>query len=339
MPTWEELQQQLQKLRDSAKRKLADAADADALEQWRIEYLGSKGAVKDAMAALRDLPKELKGQYGKLANEVKNTLNDAFEQARSSVASAKTSATAPAEDITLPGRQPRVGHTHIITQTIQELCDIFSRMGFEVAYGPEVEDEQHNFIDLNIPAWHPARDPLDNFFIEGCGEDVMLRSQTSTIQIRVMENSEPPVRVVACGRVYRPDTVDATHSFMFHQVEGLYVDEGVSMVDLKTTVDQFCKAYFGPDIATRFRPSFFPFTEPSAEVDILFHMPDGSTKWIEIGGCGMVDPNVLEAVNIDPERYTGWAFGLGIERMVMRKHNIHDIRTLYESDVRFLQQF
>ncbi|NBB95684.1 MAG: phenylalanine--tRNA ligase subunit alpha [Planctomycetes bacterium] len=338
MPTWDELQQELQTLRDSARDQLAKATDPDALERWRIDYLGSKGAIKDAMARLKELPRETRGQYGKLANEVKNTLNEAYEQARSATVPAATAST-PAEDVTLPGRKPRVGHTHIITQTIQELCDIFSRMGFEVAYGPEVEDEQHNFIDLNIPAWHPARDPLDNFFIAGCGEDVMLRSQTSTIQIRVMEDSDLPVRVVACGRVYRPDTVDATHSFMFHQVEGLYVDEGVSMADLKTTVEQFCKAYFGPDVATRFRPSFFPFTEPSAEVDILFHMPDGSGKWIELGGCGMVDPNVLDAVNIDPETYTGWAFGLGIERMVMRKHNIHDIRTLYESDIRFLQQF
>jgi len=166
-----------------------------------------------------------------------------------------------------------------------------------------------------------------------------LRSQTSTVQIRIMENSQPPIRVVAPGRVYRPDTVDATHSFMFHQLEGLYVDEGVTMADLRTCVDQFCKAYFGDEVQTRFRPSFFPFTEPSAEVDVLFHYDDGSTRWIELGGCGMVDPNVLTAVNIDPEKYTGWAFGLGIERMVMRKHNVPDIRMLYESDVRFLKQF
>jgi phenylalanyl-tRNA synthetase alpha chain len=167
----------------------------------------------------------------------------------------------------------------------------------------------------------------------------MLRSQTSTVQIRVMENTQPPVRIIAPGRVYRPDTVDATHSFMFHQVEGLYVDEGVTMADLKTTLDQFCKAYFGHEVETRFRPSFFPFTEPSAEIDVLFHYADGSTRWIELGGCGMVDPNVLEAVNYDPEKYTGFAFGLGIERMVMRRHNIPDIRYLFESDVRFLHQF
>ena len=238
--------------------------------------------------------------------------------------------------MTLPGRRPAVGHRHIITQTIDEICEIFGRMGFTVATGPEVEDEHHNFEALNIPPAHPARDPLDNFYIDPV---TMLRSQTSTVQIRVMENTTPPVRIISPGRVYRPDTVDATHSFMFYQVEGLYVDEGVTMADLKTCLDQFCKTYFGREVATCFRPSFFPFTEPSGEVDILFHRPDGSTHWVELGGCGMVDPNVLEAVGYDSERYTGYAFGLGIERMVMRKHNIPDIRLLFESDVRFLHQF
>jgi phenylalanyl-tRNA synthetase alpha chain len=205
-----------------------------------------------------------------------------------------------------------------------------------VEYGPEVEDERHNFEALNIPLSHPARDILDNYYID---DRVMLRSQTSTVQIRVMEKHKPPVRIIAPGRVYRPDTVDATHYFMFHQVEGLYVDEGVTMSDLKTCIDQFCKAYFGSEVATRFRPSFFPFTEPSAEIDVLFHNADGSTRWIELGGCGMVDPNVLQAVGYDAEKYTGFAFGMGIERMVMRKHGIHDIRLLFEADVRFLRQF
>jgi len=239
-------------------------------------------------------------------------------------------------DVTLPGSRPRIGHAHVLSQTIDQICEICGRMGFTVAYGPEVEDERHNFEALNIPAHHPARDVLDNFYID---ERTMLRSQTSTVQIRVMESQQPPVRIIAPGRVYRPDTVDATHSFMFHQVEGLYVDEGVSMAELKTTLDQFCKAYFGADVRTRFRPSFFPFTEPSAEVDIEFHYDDGRKAWIELGGCGMVDPNVLEAVGYDSERYTGYAFGLGIERMVMRKHGIPDIRLLFESDVRFLHQF
>ncbi len=326
----------------AAEDTLAAVASPDALEQWRIEYLGSRGRVKTALKEIRNIPPDRKAEYGKTANEIKNRLQEAFERKKQTLdAGAESRRPAGTEDITLPGIAPAAGHTHIITQTIHEICDIFGNMGFETVYGPEVEDEQHNFTDLNIPPEHPARDPLDNFFVEKHGTltNTMLRSQTSTVQIRVMEQRRPPVRVVAPGRVYRPDTVDATHSFMFHQLEGLYVDEGVTMVDLRTCVDQFCKAYFGPEVRTRFRPHFFPFTEPSAEVDLLFNLDDGSSKWIEMAGCGMVDPAVLEAVDIDPERYTGWAFGLGIERMVMRKHGIADIRMLYESDIRFLHQF
>lgn len=326
---------ELHEMKLRALEELSDAASPEQMEGWRIAYLGSKGALKSAMARLKELPPEQKGPYGKAANILKAELTKAFTAARAAVGT-QSSVKISGEDVTLPGELPRVGCRHIITQTIDELCDIFGRMGFETVYGPEVEDEQHNFVDLNIPPEHPARDALENFYIDG---NTMLRSQTSTVQIRIMENSAPPIRVVAPGRVYRPDTVDATHSFMFHQLEGLYVDEGVTMADLRTCVDQFCKAYFGDEIQTRFRPSFFPFTEPSAEVDVLFNYGDGSTRWIELGGCGMVDPNVLTAVNIDPEKYTGWAFGLGIERMVMRKHNVPDIRMLYESDVRFLKQF
>jgi len=326
---------ELHEMNARALEELSRTTSREQLENWRIAYLGSKGALKTAMGRLKDIPREEKGLYGKVANIIKDELTKAFAAAQETIGTSGK-AKAPGEDVTLPGEPPQVGHKHIITQTIDELCDIFGRMGFETVYGPEVEDEQHNFVDLNIPPEHPARDTLENFYIDG---DTMLRSQTSTVQIRIMENSQPPIRVVAPGRVYRPDTVDATHSFMFHQLEGLYVDEGVTMADLRTCVDQFCKAYFGDEVQTRFRPSFFPFTEPSAEVDVLFHYDDGSTRWIELGGCGMVDPNVLTAVNIDPEKYTGWAFGLGIERMVMRKHNVPDIRMLYESDVRFLKQF
>ena len=326
---------ELHEMNAKALEELSNASSPEQLEKWRIAYLGSKGAIKNAMGRIKDIPREQKGMYGKVANIIKDELTKAFSAAQGAI-STSDKTKKPGEDVTLPGKPPRVGHKHIITQTIDELCDIFGRMGFETVYGPEVEDEQHNFVDLNIPPEHPARDTLENFYIDG---DTMLRSQTSTVQIRIMENSEPPIRVVAPGRVYRPDTVDSTHSFMFHQLEGLYVDEGVTMADLRTCVDQFCKAYFGDEVQTRFRPSFFPFTEPSAEVDVLFHYDDGSTRWIELGGCGMVDPNVLTAVNIDPEKYTGWAFGLGIERMVMRKHSVPDIRMLYESDVRFLKQF
>jgi len=224
----------------------------------------------------------------------------------------------------------------VIMQTLSELLEIFGRMGFAVAYGPEVEDEWHNFEALNINADHPARDPFDCFYI---GDNALLRSHTSPVQIRVMENTKPPIRVVAPGRVYRPDTVDATHMYMFHQLEALVVDEGVSMVDMKTTIEQFIHAFFGQDTKWRFRPSFFPFTEPSAEVDLLLADKSGKESWVEMGGCGMVDPNVFDAVGIDSEKYTGWAFGFGIERLAMRKHSITDIRLFFENDLRFLRQF
>lgn len=332
------LLQDIQELQATALSELEQADTPDALEQWRIKYVGSKGAVRDTMQRLKEVPREQKPDAGKAANALKNTLEQAYKQRLGGTKPTSRSTKRPKVDVTLPGRQRAVGHTHILTQTIEEITDIFGRMGFEMVHGREVEDERHNFDGLNIPAWHPARDSWENFYIDG-REDLMLRSQTSTVQIRTMESRTPPVRIIAPGRVYRPDTVDATHSFMFYQVEGLYVDEGVSMTDLKTCLDQFCKAYFGPDVATRFRPSFFPFTEPSAEVDILFEYDDGSTEWIELGGCGMVDPAVLDFVGYDSEKYTGFAFGLGIERMAMRKHKIPDIRLLFEGDVRFLHQF
>ncbi len=328
------------KMAEEATAELDGIETADALEAWRTRYLGTKGAVRAAMQRLGEVSGADKPAAGKAANQAKNALQAAYKIRRDDLgtpgAKARLSKGEVVEDVTIPGRRPTIGHRHIITQTVEEICEVFARMGFEIAYGPEVEDEHHNFDALNIPAGHPARDPLDNYYID---EATMLRSQTSTVQIRVMENQQPPVRIVAPGRVYRPDTVDATHSFMFHQIEGLYVDEGVTMADLKTSLDQFCKAYLGHEVATRFRPSFFPFTEPSAELDMLFHYEDGTTKWIELGGCGMVDPNVLDQVGYDSEKYTGYAFGLGIERMVMRKHNIPDIRMLFDSDLRFLHQF
>jgi len=330
------LLEELQSLRAEAEAELAGVGSADALDAWRVKYLGTRGAVKSAMQRLRDVPRADKPAAGKAANRLKTALQAAFDARKADLAPGAQAATHPDVDVTLPGRRPHIGHTHIITQTIDEICEIFGRMGFEVAYGPEVEDEWHNFDALNIPASHPARDPLDNFYID---EGTMLRSQTSTVQIRVMEGTAPPVRIVATGRVYRPDTVDATHSFMFHQIEGLYVDEGVSMADLKTCLEMFCKAYFGREAPTRFRPSFFPFTEPSAELDIWFAYPDGREGWMELAGCGMVHPNVLDAVGYDSEKYTGYAFGIGIDRMAMVRHGITDIRLLFENDVRFLHQF
>jgi len=332
----------IDQLESQANADLAGVADADQLEQFRIKYLGSKGSVKNLMAQLKDVPKEQKPAFGKRANEVRQQVQAAFEQRKTELgaAGAQKKAKGPQLDITEPGLPSHLGRTHVITQTINELAEVFGRMGFDVTEGPEVEDEHHNFIALNIPDWHPARDPLDNFYLDdphGPNPNLM-RSQTSTVQIRVMENTKPPVRIISTGRVYRPDEHDATHYSMFHQVEGLYVDKQVSMVDLKTTLIQFAKAYFGEEAQVMLKPSYFPFTEPSAELYIKMQVKD-RWEWIEIGGCGMVDPNVFKAVGYDPEEWTGFAFGLGIERLAMRKYGISDIRWLFENDVRFLKQF
>ena len=306
---------------------------ADAIEAARIEYLGQKqGRMKSAQERLKTLDPAGKRAYGQRFNAAKAALEQAWQASKTRV-ERPAAAEVDALDVTLPGRKTRLGHRHPLTQTADELIDLFGRFGFEVARGPEVEDVFHNFEALNIPDSHPARDPLDNFYIS---DSLMLRSQTSPIQIRVMKERRPPVRVIAIGRVYRPDTVDATHSFMFHQVEGLMVDRGVTMADLKTVLRLFAESYLGKDVKIRFRPSFFPFTEPSVEVDMLWH---GGERWVEMGGAGMVDPNVFRAVGYDPEEVTGFAFGLGIERLCMRRHAIDDIRLLYQNDTRFLSQF
>ncbi|MHC4552568.1 MAG: phenylalanine--tRNA ligase subunit alpha [Planctomycetota bacterium] len=327
--------EQFTQIGDKARAALEKITDAESLEAFRIQYLGRKGEVTGMLSMIGKLPKELKKDGGQLANKIKQEVTAAFEEAKASMGAAGAKVK-PMVDVTLPGVPVAQGKSHILTQTVTELLEIFGRMGFDIAYGPEVENEWHNFIALNIPPEHPARDPIDNFYID---ESTLLRSQTSTIQIRVMENSEPPIRVVAPGRVYRPDTVDATHMFMFHQLEALVVDEGVTMVDLKSSVNQFIHTFFGAETKWRFRPSFFPFTEPSCEIDILWVDKAGDESWMEIGGCGMVDPNVFDAVGIDSEKYTGWAFGFGIERLAMKKYEIKDIRLLVENDLRFLKQF
>jgi phenylalanyl-tRNA synthetase alpha chain len=333
------------------------AATSLAVEASRIDYLGQKqGRLRAAQERLKSLEPASRRDYGQQFNAAKAALEAAFDAARSRVERRATAAIGL--DVTLPGIRPQLGHRHPLTQTTDELIDLFGRFGFAVARGPEVEDVYHNFDALNIPPNHPARDPLDNFYLAGAGEPsrvedpaptscepgrapripptAMLRSQTSTVQIRVMESQPPPVRVIAIGRVYRPDTVDATHSFMFHQIEGLMVDRGVTMAHLKSVLRLFAQSYLGQEVKIRFRPSFFPFTEPSVEVDMLWH---GGERWVEMGGAGMVDPNVLRSVGYDPEVVTGFAFGLGIERLCMRRHGIDDIRLLYQNDVRFLRQF
>jgi phenylalanyl-tRNA synthetase alpha chain len=328
-----------------AREWLAKIRDSQELEQFRIQYLGTKGAMKDLMGLLGQVPRELKPQVGQALNKAKTDITAAFEEKKGQLETVQC--TGPAIDLTEPGKRPEIGNEHILVKVTNELTELFGRMGFATAAGPEVEDEFHNFVALNIPKSHPARDPLDNFYIAPAGEGasfedvpegqaVLLRTQTSTVQIRVMQTQKPPIRVVIPGAVYRPDTHDATHLSMFHQLEALVVDKGVSMVDLKSTVMQFVHAYFGPGTKARFRPSFFPFTEPSAEVDVWF---EDKQRWIELGGCGMVHPNVLKVCNVDPEVYTGWAFGFGIERIAMRKYGIDDIRLFVENDVRFLKQF
>jgi phenylalanyl-tRNA synthetase alpha chain len=328
--------EQFEKIGKEAISDLKKVTDLDSLEQFRIKYLGRKGQVIQMLSQIGKLPPEIKPQAGQLANKVKNEISKAFDQLKNSLSSSEEKKHKELIDVTLPGIPVNIGKAHVITQTLNELLEIFGRMGFDIAYGPEVEDEWHNFIALNIGPEHPARDPSDNFYID---DQTLLRSQTSTIQIRVMEKTKPPIRVVAPGRVYRPDTVDATHMYMFYQLEALVVDEGISMVDMKTTIEQFIHTFLGPETQWRFRPSFFPFTEPSAEVDLLLKDKSGDESWVEMGGCGMVDPNVFDAVGIDSEKYTGWAFGFGIERLAMRKYGITDIRLLFENDLRFLCQF
>lgn len=333
--------EKIDQLRERATADLQAVTDNDGLERFRIQYLGTKGELKALMSLMKDVPKEQKRDFGQNANALKQDLTAAFESKKSNLGGATSVAPSdPQLDITEPAAPPIMGRRHIISQTIDELIEVFARMGFDHAEGPEVEDDYHNFVALNIPETHPARDPLDNFYLsDPFGPNpTLLRSQTSTVQIRVMEETKPPVRIISTGRVYRPDEHDATHYSMFHQVEGLYVDKHVSMVDLKSTLIQFAKAMFGKDADVKLVPSYFPFTEPSAELYVKMDLGKG-LEWMEIGGCGMVDPAVFEQVGYDPEEWTGFAFGLGIERLAMRKHNIQDIRWLFENDVRFLRQF
>jgi phenylalanyl-tRNA synthetase alpha chain len=345
----------LDSLRNDGLAALAAATDSDALERWRIAYLGSSGLVKAAKGALKDVPKEHKPAVGQRTNEVAATLEQAFKAKHAALGAAAHPVSGPMIDITEPGLQIAhgLGRRHVISRVRDELVAVFARMGFQVAEGPELEDDEHNFVKLNIPEHHPARDPIDNFYIDDPAvvkRPRMLRSQTSTVQIRVMEEVMragsgeagggvgPPIRIVAPGRVYRPDTVDATHSFMFHQIEGLAIDRGLTMADLKSCLFNFFRAYAG-EAEVRLRPSYFPFTEPSAEFDLRIRLrPDQPMKWMELGGCGMVDPAVLAMCGIDPEVWTGFAFGFGIERLAMGKYGIPDIRMLFENDLRFLRQ-
>jgi len=329
------MQDELTRLRDEALARIEAVSSLEDIEAARVAYLGRKGALKEATARLAELPAEQRPDAGKLANEVKTAIQNALAARQQIIARARAQAARPAFDITLPGTRRTLGREHPLRRAEAELVEVFARLGFEVAEGPEVELEYYNFEALNIPAEHASRDSFDTFYIEG---DVVLRSHTSPVQIRVMEQRQPPIRIVAPGRVYRPDTPDATHSPVFHQIEGLVVGEDVTFADLKACLTLAMRELFGPQTETRFRPSFFPFTEPSAEVDVYAEI-GGQRRWLELLGAGMVHPKVFEAVGYDPERYTGFAFGWGLERIAMLRHEFPDLRELWRNDLRFSRQF
>ncbi len=338
------MSEKIEELLRQAREDVARAGDLEALEQVRIRYLGKKGLFTQKMKALGRLSQEERPVVGKVINQARETFQRSLEERRQALEQARLDARLKSEsiDVTLPGRGQRPGGVHPVTRTLQRIESLFASVGFQTAQGPEIEDDYHNFEALNIPAHHPARAMHDTFYID---QHTLLRTHTSPVQIRVMESGQPPFRVIAPGRVYRCDS-DLTHTPMFHQVEGFLVDEGVSFADLRGILDQFLKRFFEQDVQIRFRPSYFPFTEPSAEVDVSCVMCGGKgcrvcgkSGWLEVMGCGMIHPKVFEAVGIDGERYTGFAFGLGVERLAMLRYGIGDLRLFFENDLRFLEQF
>jgi phenylalanyl-tRNA synthetase alpha chain len=328
-----QIENELQTLKQEAQLAIAQVTSLVQLEQLRIDYFGKKGQLAQILRGMGKLSQDDRPRIGALANEVKEELQEKLERSRQDLQAAQIQAQLEAEtiDVTMPGVSRPLGRIHPLNGTVDRILDIFVGLGYTVATGPHVETDYYNFEALNTPADHPARDMQDTFYLS---DGLLLRTQTSSVQIRYMETHEPPVRIVAPGRVYRRDTVDATHSAVFHQVELLAVDKGLTFGDLKGTIKEFLQQMFGEDLPVRFRASYFPFTEPSAEVDVQWQ-----GKWLEVMGCGMVDPNVLKAVGYDPEVYTGFAAGLGVERFAMVLHKIDDIRRLYNSDLRFLRQF
>lgn len=336
--------QELQSLTEQALALVEEAGDLAALDQVRVEYLGKKGPITELLKGLGKLSAEERPAAGAKINEAKQQVQDAINVRREAMEKAAIEEKLAKEtiDVTLPGRGEHQGSMHPITRTLRRIEEIFQRLGFSVEQGPEVEGDYYNFEALNIPAHHPARAMHDTFYID---PSTVLRTHTSSVQIRTMEKSNPPLRIICPGRVYRCDS-DVTHSPMFHQVEGLVVDEGVSFAHLKGCIDQFLKAFFEADVPVRFRPSYFPFTEPSAEADIQCTNCGGEgcrvcsgTGWLEILGCGMVHPNVLASCDIDSEKYSGFAFGLGVERMAMLRYGVNDLRLFFDNDLRFLKQF
>lgn len=339
------MKQKLEEIKAAAISVLQSASDIDALEEARIKFLGKKGELTAVLKGMGALSAEERPKIGALANEIRALLKGQIESKKAEIAAKLEEAKLAAEviDVTMPGKSQERGELHPLTKVMNNIKDTFIGMGFEIADGPEVELDYYNFEALNIPPNHPARDTQDTFYIS---DNVVLRTQTSGMQVRVMEKTKPPIRIIAPGKVYRSDAVDATHSPVFHQIEGLVVDKGVTMADLKGTLEMFIHRLYGNETKVRFRPHHFPFTEPSAELDISCFKCGGKgcgmckgEGWIEILGCGMVHPKVLANCGIDPEVYSGFAFGIGLERIAMGKYDINDLRLFFENDLRFLKQF
>jgi phenylalanyl-tRNA synthetase alpha chain len=338
------MEKRLKKIEDDALKEIEAAKNGDELEAVRIKYMGRKGLFTECLKSMKDIPQKDKPVIGAKANDLKEKLTRLFESKLKILGRKEEDGAVSAIDVTMPGaKKSRIGHKHPITQVIDKINEIFIGLGFKVSEGPEIETEYYNFEALNIPLEHPSRDVFDTFYIEG---PTLLRSQTSTVQIRIMEKEKPPLQVISSGRVYRPDAVDASHSFMFHQVEGFMVDKNIRFSDLKGTLSLFARQMFGEEARIRFRPHFFPFTEPSAEVDVSCIMCGGKgcrvcsyKGWLEILGAGMINPKVFEAVGYNPEKWSGYAFGMGVERIAMLKYGVNDIRLFFENDLRFLHQF
>ncbi|MGN0368820.1 MAG: phenylalanine--tRNA ligase subunit alpha [Wujia sp.] len=341
------MKEKLESIKNQALEKIAQAQDMTILNDIKVAILGKKGELTQVLKSMKDVAPEDRPKVGQMVNEVRANIEQTLEEKMKAVNSALRAEKMKREtiDVTLPGVKKMDGHRHPNQIALEDLERVFIGMGYEVVDGPEVEYDKNNFELLNIPANHPAKDEQDTFYITE-DKNILLRTQTSSVQARVMQNQKPPIRVISPGRVFRSDEVDATHSPSFHQIEGLVIDKGITMADLKGTLDQFAKAFFGEKTKTKFRPHHFPFTEPSAEVDITCFKCGGKgcrickgSGWIEILGCGMVHPHVLEMCGIDPEEYSGFAFGIGLERVALLKYEIDDMRLLYENDTRFLNQF
>ena len=340
-----DIRERLEMIRRQAVRQMEEVHTAESLNEIRVAVLGKKGELKDLMKGLKDVSAEDRPRIGQMVNETRNIIESRLEEVKTRLEREKMARDLENEkiDVTLPARKAEIGHRHPNQIALEEVERIFVGMGYEVVEGPEVEYDEYNFTKLNIPANHPAKDEQDTFYIN---KDIVLRTQTSPVQARVMETGKMPIRMIAPGRVFRSDEVDATHSPSFHQIEGLVVDKNITLADLKGTLQEFAREIFGPDTRTKFRPHHFPFTEPSAEMDVSCFKCGGKgcrfckgEGWIEILGCGMVHPHVFEMCGIDPNEYTGFAFGVGLERIALLKYEIDDMRLLYENDIRFLKQF